>query len=136
VGPRRGRTDGSGAQVSGEVYAGNADNDGDPHRGWLLGHFMGEDAGVRRTADVEVKWGVHPAGHRRAGWTVGETRTTLVLLIEGRFRIDLTTGSHVLAARGDYLAWGPGIEHSWQAEAQWSRRFSSRNLACRTVHLW
>jgi hypothetical protein len=115
-----GSADGDGAHVSDEaqVYAGNADQDGDSHRGWLLGHFMGDDdAGVRRSTDVEVKWGVHPAGHTRAGWTTGETRTTLVLLVDGRFRLDLATGgSHVLAVRGDYVVWGPGIEHSWQAE--------------------
>jgi hypothetical protein len=100
------------------VFVGNADADGPAHRGWLLGHFMGEDDPVLRTAGVEVKWSVHPGGHTRAGWTTGETRTTMALLVEGRFRLDLATGSHVLAKRGDYVVWGPGIEHSWQAEEE------------------
>lgn len=98
------------------VHVGNADLDSPANRGWLLGHFMSEDTPVLRTTDVEVKWGVHPAGHARAGWTTGETRTTMAFLVEGRFRLDLVGGSHVLGRRGDYVVWGPGIEHSWQAE--------------------
>jgi hypothetical protein len=96
-------------------YFGNADDDGPAHRGWLLGHFL-DPAGIRHTDTVEVKWGIHPAGQQRDGWTTGEDRTTLLLLISGRFRIDLTVGSKTLAKQGDYAVWGPGIDHSWHAE--------------------
>jgi hypothetical protein len=46
-------------------YTGNANADGQRTRGWLLGHFLGEDGTVRATDAVEVNWGVHPAGERR-----------------------------------------------------------------------
>ena len=98
-------------------YAGNANDDLDSYRGWLLGHFVdASEGGPRRTEAVEVKWGVHPAGQTRAGWTRDEQRTTMVVLVSGRFRLDLTVGSTRLEQQGDYLVWGPGIDHSWQAE--------------------
>lgn len=96
---------------------GNAAEDTKDDRGWLLGHFVDPSAGVRHSKDVEVKWGVHPAGDKRAGWTSDDHRTTLLLLVQGEFRIDLTEGSRVLAEQGDYALWGPGIDHSWEALA-------------------
>jgi hypothetical protein len=60
---------------------------------------------VRSTGDVEVKWGIHALGETRAGWTIGEQRTTMVLLVDGTFRVDLNEASTVLARRGDYLVW-------------------------------
>ncbi len=95
---------------------GNAADEGGAFRGWVLGHFIEPHDDVRRTEDLEVKWGVHPAGQQRPEWTIGEDRTTLVLMIRGRFRLDLTVGSLVLEREGDYVLWGPGIDHSWQAE--------------------
>ena len=98
-------------------HAGNAFDEADQHRGWLLGHFISPTDPVRTTNDLEVKWGVHPAGQQRESWTDGETRSTLLILISGQFRLDLTVGSTVLKRQGDYVTWGPGIDHSWQAEA-------------------
>ncbi|MBV8180453.1 MAG: signal peptidase I [Mycobacterium sp.] len=95
-------------------YIGNANDDAGTNRGWLLGHFMSDE--VRKTDALEVKWGIHPAGQRRDGWTATEQRTTLLLLISGRFRLDLPTGSVTLERQGDYVVWGKGIDHSWQAE--------------------
>jgi hypothetical protein len=47
-------------------YQGNAAADGDQYRGWLLGHFIDPAAhGIRHTGDLEVKWGIHPAGQTR-----------------------------------------------------------------------
>jgi quercetin dioxygenase-like cupin family protein len=94
---------------------GNAAEDGRETRGWLLGHFIDPAQGVRSTKDVEVKWGVHPAGDERAEWTADDQRTTLVLLVDGSFRIDLTEDSVTLAKQGDYALWGPGVDHSWEA---------------------
>jgi hypothetical protein len=96
-------------------YCGNAGDDGPEQRGWFVGHFPPEE-NIRRTGDVEVKWGVHPGGDERHGWQEDETRTTLLLLVDGRFRIDLSVGSHVLARPGDYAMWGRGIGHTWRAE--------------------
>ncbi len=65
---------------------------------------------------MEIKWGIHPAGEERAGWQGDESRTTVLLLVKGRFRLELSVGSFVLEREGDYVMWGPGIGHSWRAE--------------------
>jgi len=96
--------------------AGNAYDDADAHRGWLLGHFIDPaKAPARSTRALEVKCGIHPAGQQRPEWTSGEDRSTLIILISGKFRLDLTTGSMTMTRPGDYITWGPGIDHSWQA---------------------
>lgn len=97
--------------------AGNAGEDTGETRGWLLGHFIEPPEDVRSTEDVEVKWGVHSAGEKRAGWTADDQRTTLLLLVQGHFRVDLTEGSVPMIEQGDYAVWGPGIDHSWEALA-------------------
>jgi quercetin dioxygenase-like cupin family protein len=94
---------------------GNASTDTAAPRGWLVGHFIDSADGAQSTNQVEVKWGVHPAGDRRPEWTSNEYRTTLVMLVQGVFRVDLTGGSRILAEQGDYVLWGPGINHTWQA---------------------
>jgi hypothetical protein len=101
--------------MSGGWYRGNAAEDGRETRGWLLGHFIDPAEGVRSSPDVEVKWGIHPAGDKRPEWTAGDQRTALVLLVQGTFRVDLTGASVTLARQGDYVMWGPGIDHSWIA---------------------
>jgi quercetin dioxygenase-like cupin family protein len=99
-------------------HVGNAADEADEHRGWLLGHFMSEpgDASIRATNALEVKWGIHPAGQERPAWTSGDDRTTMVILVSGRFYVNLTVGSVLLDRQGDYAVWGPGIDHSWKAE--------------------
>jgi hypothetical protein len=97
-------------------YSGNATDDAPQNRGWLLGHFMNPTDGVRSTNDVEVKWGIHPSGDQRATWTADDQRTTLVLLVQGRFRVELTEGTVTMQRQGDYIMWGPGIDHTWHAE--------------------
>jgi len=101
----------------GNWYHGNAVEDGRETRGWLLGSFIDPTQGVRSSKDVEIKWGIHPLGDKRAEWTADDRRTTMVLLVEGTFRVDLTEGITILANQGDYLVWGPGIDHSWEALA-------------------
>ena len=101
--------------MTGNWDSGNAEEDGRETRGWILGHFIDPPKGVRSSEDVEVKWFTHPAGDKRHEWTKDDQRTTLVLLVAGNFRIDLTETSVTLEKQGDYLAWGPGIDHSWEA---------------------
>ena len=96
-------------------HRGNAEQDGRETRGWILGHFIDSSEGVRSSKDVEVKWGIHPPGDKRHEWTADDQRTTLVLLITGNFRVDLTGASIALEKQGDYVVWGPGIDHSWEA---------------------
>jgi hypothetical protein len=104
-----------GTFVSAKRYTGNAEEDGPETRGWLLGHFIDPAEGVRSSKDVEVKWGNHPAGEKRAEWTTDDQRTTMVVLVSGNFRIDLTEDSIILGRQGDYAVWGPGIDHCWEA---------------------
>ena len=40
----------------------------------------------------------------------------MVLLVSGKFRVDLSVGTITMERQGDYITWGPGIDHSWQAE--------------------
>ncbi|WP_051753286.1 hypothetical protein [Streptosporangium amethystogenes] len=78
-----------------------------------MGHFVDSGAGgIRSTDALEVKRGVHPAGQQCPEWTADDQRTTLLLLIQGRFRLDLNLSSTPLEHQCDYV----GIDHSWQAE--------------------
>ena len=97
-----------------KVYVGRAGEDGARNQGWLLGHFMPEGE-VLHSTDVEVKWGVHPPGERRAAWATDESRTALLVLIRGSFHIDLRDRTVMLTEPGDYVVWGPGEDHSWLA---------------------
>jgi hypothetical protein len=97
-------------------HFGNAKVDGKDRRGWFIGYFLGESDGVRATDAIEVKWGSHPAGEGRPEWSTDEHHASLLLLISGRFRQDFADGSLILKEQGDYVIWGPGISHSWQAE--------------------
>ncbi|MCF6468073.1 signal peptidase I [Nonomuraea sp. MG754425] len=98
------------------VYVGNAGADGAGDQGWLLGHFK-PPGDPRHSDDVEIKWGVHPAGDEREKWVRGERRTALLVLISGRFRVELPGRSVLLSEPGDYVVWGKGVDHSWRAEA-------------------
>jgi hypothetical protein len=48
---------------------------------------------------------------------VGRARTTVLILVRGRFRLNLPAESFVLCDEGDYVMWGADIDHSWRAEA-------------------
>lgn len=95
--------------------SGNAAADGADTRAWLVGHFL-PPGSPRYSADVEVKWREHPAGERRPTWSAGDDRTTLTLLVQGsRFRVRLPDGDVLLSRPGDYVLWGPGVGHTWEA---------------------
>jgi quercetin dioxygenase-like cupin family protein len=96
------------------VYVGRAGEDGAHNQGWLLGHFMPKGE-LLHSADVEVKWGVHVPDERRSAWATDETRTALLVLIRGSFHVELRDRTIVLSEPGDYVVWGPGEDHSWQA---------------------
>ncbi|MFJ9714296.1 signal peptidase I [Streptomyces sp. NPDC101234] len=97
------------------VYVGNAGKDAAVDRGWLVGHFK-ERGSPRHSDAVEVKWGVHPRGERRAQWVTGEVRSAVLVLISGRFRMEFPGRSVLLEEQGDYVVWGQGVDHSWVAE--------------------
>ena len=96
------------------VGTGNAAVDTVEQRGWLLGHFR-PPGDARHSTDVEVKWAIHPPGDQRPEWVAGERRSTLLLLVSGRFRVDLPDRSVLLAQPGDYVVFH-GVSHSWYAE--------------------
>jgi quercetin dioxygenase-like cupin family protein len=66
--------------------------------------------------DVEIKSGIHPSGEERNDWQTDEHRTTVLLLVSGQFRVNLSVDTYLLQNTGDYAMWGPGIDHSWRAE--------------------
>jgi len=91
--------------------------DGPLNSGWLLGHFLPPDD-PRHSDEVEIKWGVHPAGEERAEWVRGEARKTVAVLVSGRFRLRFPDRDALLAEPGDYVVWGKGVDHSWVAERE------------------
>jgi hypothetical protein len=103
----------SSSAVAEEIHVGNATAN-TAARGWLLGHFM-PDGDARHSEDVEIKWGVHPVGERREEWAAPDRRTTVSVLISGRFRIEFPDRSVLLAEQGDYVLFR-GVGHSWHAE--------------------
>ncbi|MEU4508082.1 signal peptidase I [Nonomuraea wenchangensis] len=101
--------------MSDQIYVGNAVADGAADDGWLLGHFR-PPGDPRHSDEVEIKWGVHRPGEVRARWVRGEVRTALLVLVSGRFRVELPGRSVLLSEPGDYVVWGRGVDHSWRAE--------------------
>ena len=97
-----------------DIYTGNAAVDAAAARGWLLGHFR-PPGDARHSTDVEVKWAIHPPGDRRPQWVEGERRSTMLVLVSGRFRVDLPDRSVLLARQGDYVVFHR-VGHSWYAE--------------------
>lgn len=89
--------------------------DESPYRGWLVGHFINANNGPAHTNAIEVKYGVHKANDARTTWTTNETRTTLLIITKGQFEIYFDVIDNFLLVSGDYIVWGPGIEHKWKA---------------------
>jgi hypothetical protein len=101
-------------------HVGNANDDSDEHRGWLIGHFKPTDD-IRQSKDVEVKWGIHPAGDARTEWSPGIHAGTALILSTGRWQLNLRQPGQTdieaitLEHPGDYAVWGPGVDHIWHA---------------------
>lgn len=96
-----------------EIVSGNAELDGKDTRGWIVGAFMPE--GIRHTDRLEIKWGVHPSGETRAEWTSDTEANTISILVSGDFTLTFREGEKRLLQPGDYVMWGEGVEHTWQA---------------------
>jgi mannose-6-phosphate isomerase-like protein (cupin superfamily) len=99
------------------IYVGAADLEAPLERGWLFGHFLPPDD-PRHSPDVEIKWGRHPVGDRRAEWVRSEHRTAVLFLLNGRFRMEFPERSVTLSTPGEYVLWGAGVDHSWFAEEE------------------
>jgi hypothetical protein len=107
------------ADDAASFHFGNAARDQVRDTGWFVGQFVPAQMGLRHQTDVELKWGVHPDGEKRARpWATGHG-TTISVLIEGALQVTLHLPDRLevitLREPGDYLAFGPEIVHSWEA---------------------
>ncbi|HSE61363.1 MAG TPA: hypothetical protein VLA88_03635 [Candidatus Saccharimonadales bacterium] len=98
-----------------DIYEGNAFEDGKDTRGWIVGNFLPNWTGLHKTKDVEIKWSHHPAGWKRGEWVTNETRTTIGILISGSCNCLFREKVITLSKQGDYVMWGPGVDHNWEA---------------------
>jgi hypothetical protein len=103
----------------GIFYFGNAAVDQVRDSGWFVGQFVPAELGLRHQTEVEVKWGLHPDGDKRASPWANQNGTTISVLIRGTLRVafhsDDTRQLVTLAKEGDYVVYGPKIVHSWEA---------------------
>lgn len=53
------------------------------------------------------------------------------MLVSGKWRQEMTVGTFILERPGDYIVWGPGIEHTWQAGKQKPTALYSRSAGHR-----
>ncbi len=100
-------------------YFGNANADNVRDTGWFVGQFVPPEVGLRHQTDVELKWGIHPDGDKRPQPWANGNATTIAVLIEGSLRLKFYTDgleqSVTLQTKGDYVAFGPEVVHSWEA---------------------
>ena|SRR5688572_13983650 len=96
------------------MISGNAARDGDPHRGWFVGQFLPEGSPLKNP-DIEVKWGIEPAGRTKASAGVNKVSKTLAILIKGTFIMNVDGKEIVLKEPGDYVYHEAGEVHTWQA---------------------
>lgn len=96
------------------IVAGNARTDA-RERGWFIGPFMGPPGSPLHADAVEVKWDDLAAGQTRAQWGSSDL-WSLSVLVRGRFRLHFADRVHLLAREGDFVRWGPGVLHWWEAE--------------------
>lgn len=114
------------------VTIGNAATENSLFKSWFIGPLQkwasdrkAEAAlfGLRESSVVEMKWGVHSAGEKRAAWAPCSDQRTISLLVRGRFLLCFRSPqdqSRVieqrLLAEGDYAIWGTDVEHTWLVE--------------------
>jgi len=101
--------------MTSNIQIGNAKLDSLETRGWFVGSFIEEKFGLRHSDDVELKWGVLKEGDARTEWVTGETRTTIGILITGKFTMEFRDESMTFEKPGDYVMWGPDTDHKWHA---------------------
>jgi hypothetical protein len=99
-------------------YCGNAKADQVRDSGWFVGQFVPAELGLRHQTDVELKWGIHPDGEKRSQPWANKNGTTISVLIQGCLRVTFhSDGKHeevTLQTKGDYVAFGPEVVHSWE----------------------
>ena len=117
-----------------KLTVGNAAKDSEEFRHWLVGDIESWKSsrsnpvdlprmGLRNTKDLEIKWGVHPAGEiRPAGWAPSSGKRGISILLHGRFVITFRdthdhepAGEVCLSELGDYVVWNEALEHRWRS---------------------
>jgi hypothetical protein len=100
-------------------YVGNAEVDQVSRSGWFVGQFVPPELGLRHQAQVEIKWGIHPDGDRRATPWANGNGSTIAILMRGElrlwFHLGETTEQVTLRREGDYVVYGAHVVHSWEA---------------------
>lgn len=96
---------------------GNAIKDG--KRGWFVGQFIPPSLGLAHQQALEIKWDQHAKGERRRAWAKSLNATTISILVNGAFMTRLKAADEtqeiLLSVPGDYVAFGPGVDHAWEA---------------------
>ena len=111
---------------------GNARADGSPFNAWFIGDLekwakrpspVEPNFGLRQARLVEMKWGEHRAGETRIDWAPSSEKTTMSLLVRGRFLLRFRLPDNRdeisdvrLEEEGDYALWGTKVEHTWVVE--------------------
>ena len=116
-----------------KIILGNATADGLPFQSWFMGDLVKWAAtrtplpdarfGLRQSRVVEMKWGEHRAGENRADWASCSDKTTISILLRGRFLLRFRSPEkrdeiveRRLEREGDYAIWGEDVEHTWVVE--------------------
>ncbi len=101
------------------LMTGNAGSESqlNSRRGWFIGEFMPSESGLKKTDDVEVKWGIHPKNDERIIEGINPEATSLSILINGLFVLDFPHLKQTIQLQktGDYALWSPGVSHTWKA---------------------
>lgn len=97
-----------------KLTIGNAYKDGEGRRGWFIGPFMSKES-IAFSDKVEVKWVEHKRGELRPDWVRDEKRSSLCILLAGRYAMHFSDCTVILEEQGDYVLWGEGSDHRWEA---------------------
>ena len=97
-------------------HQGNATNDRD-EKGWLIGFFATGERGFNHSEDVEIKWSDHSSGDVQMEWEKSQG-TSVSILISGEMHIHFTDGTAELREQGDYVLWGPQVDHRFSTPEQ------------------
>lgn len=115
-----------------QIMSGNAGTDGSSFNFWFVGDLKtwartpmpsASGFGLRQSRVVEMKWGEHPAGEARADWAAASDKTTVSILVRGKFLLrfrSATAREQIVERRlereGDYALWKSDVEHTWLVE--------------------
>ena len=114
------------------ITTGNAITDGKEFHYWFVGRietwcrennipFDTERFGLRRSDDIEIKWGIYAKGESRSEWASSSDMTGISILIRGdsTFIFREIHGRDErkevrLMKEGDFVIWREDVEHTWK----------------------